>query len=146
SPPMTLKRVDLPQPDGPITPTNSPGDTSSETPSTAVRTPSGVSKRLTMSSTTRIALADPTFGAPASGRSDGTAGIHVPSSPLSGLSGSGRISSILRVFRAGLAQPYSISGPLEAGMLQAQYATSACGGCGRIMTLACIAASVEGMR
>ena len=33
---MMLNSVDLPQPDGPITPTNSPGATDSETLSTAV--------------------------------------------------------------------------------------------------------------
>ena len=49
---MMLNSVDLPQPDGPITARNSPGATSSETWSTAVRTPSGVSNCLTMSSTT----------------------------------------------------------------------------------------------
>src|SRR5215467_5810636 len=51
---MMLNRVDLPQPEGPITPTNSPGATESETPSTAVTTPSGVSKRLLILSTTRM--------------------------------------------------------------------------------------------
>src|SRR5262249_41338621 len=54
---MILNRVDLPQPEGPITPTNSPGATESETPSTAVTTPSGVSNRLVMLSTTRMPLA-----------------------------------------------------------------------------------------
>src|SRR5215470_4025684 len=58
---MTLNSVDLPQPDGPITPTNSPGLTSNETWSTATIGPSGVSKRLTMSSTTRMARSG--FGA-----------------------------------------------------------------------------------
>src|SRR5215468_4955051 len=52
---MILKSVDLPQPDGPITPTNSPDATDSETPSTAVTTPSGVSNDLTMLSTARMA-------------------------------------------------------------------------------------------
>src|SRR5215510_5394638 len=51
---MMLNRVDLPQPEGPITPRNSPGATESETPSTAVTTPSGVSNRLVMLSTTRM--------------------------------------------------------------------------------------------
>src|SRR5579872_6976373 len=51
---MMLNSVDFPQPDGPITDRNSPGTTLNETWSTAVRTPSCVSKRLTMSSTTRI--------------------------------------------------------------------------------------------
>ena len=37
---MTLNSVDLPQPDGPITARNSPGATSNEMWSTAVRTPS----------------------------------------------------------------------------------------------------------
>ena len=49
---MMLNRVDLPQPDGPITARNSPGATSNEMWSTAVTTLSGVSKCLTMSSTT----------------------------------------------------------------------------------------------
>src|SRR5215470_4442058 len=86
SPPMTLNKVDLPQPDGPITPTNSPGATESDTPSTAVSTPSGVSKRLTMSSTTKMALADATFGAPASARSNGTVTAAIPR-PLLGRQG-----------------------------------------------------------
>src|SRR6185312_2596305 len=54
---MMLNRVDLPQPDGPITPRNSPGATDSDTPSIAVTTPSGVSNRLLMLSTARIAAA-----------------------------------------------------------------------------------------
>src|SRR6185503_5301672 len=54
-PPITLKRVDLPQPDGPMTDRNSPGRTLSETLSTAVIGPSGVSKRTTISSATRMA-------------------------------------------------------------------------------------------
>src|SRR5262245_4999617 len=53
-PPTMLNRVDFPQPDGPITAMNSPGRTLSDTCSTAVSGPSGVSKRLTMSSTTRM--------------------------------------------------------------------------------------------
>src|SRR5215475_14121577 len=52
---MILKSVDLPQPEGPITPTNSPDATDSETPSTAVTTPSGVSNRLMILSTARMA-------------------------------------------------------------------------------------------
>src|SRR5262245_26938784 len=68
---MTLNRVDLPQPDGPITPTNSPGATVSETWSIAVSTPSGVSKHLTTSSTTRIAPVASVFAASASTRTDG---------------------------------------------------------------------------
>src|SRR5262245_37226693 len=46
-----LNSVDLPQPDGPISETNSPGATSNETSSTAVTPPSAVAKRLTMRST-----------------------------------------------------------------------------------------------
>src|SRR6266568_9517476 len=53
---MILKSVDLPQPEGPITPTNSPGATESETSSTAVIAPSGVSNRLVMLSTARMPL------------------------------------------------------------------------------------------
>ncbi len=52
---MTLNSVDLPQPDGPITDRNSPGRTSNETSSTAVSTPSGVEKRIEMSSTRMMA-------------------------------------------------------------------------------------------
>src|SRR5882757_6808135 len=52
---MILKSVDLPQPEGPITPTNSPGATDSETPSTAMMAPSGLSNRLVMLSTARMA-------------------------------------------------------------------------------------------
>src|SRR5215472_19058290 len=52
---MILNRVDLPQPDGPITDKNSPGVTVKETWSTAVIVPSGVANRLTTSSTTRNA-------------------------------------------------------------------------------------------
>src|SRR5258705_4030886 len=51
---MILKSVDLPQPEGPMMPTNWPGATESETPSTAVTTPSGVSNRLVMLSTARM--------------------------------------------------------------------------------------------
>src|SRR4029077_16775990 len=54
---MMLNRVDLPQPDGPITARNSPGATSDEMWSTAVMMPSGVSKRFTMSLTTSIGAA-----------------------------------------------------------------------------------------
>src|SRR5215510_9867746 len=54
---MMLNNVDLPQPDGPITPKNSPGLTDSDTSSTAVSTPSGVSNCLTMLSTVRIGSA-----------------------------------------------------------------------------------------
>ncbi len=45
---MTLKSVDLPQPDGPMTDRNSPGWTLNETLSTAVIGPSGVSNCTTM--------------------------------------------------------------------------------------------------
>src|SRR5215470_1336915 len=68
-PPMMLNRVDLPQPEGPITARNSPAHTLSETRSTAIRGPSGVSNCLTMSSTARMpawsgvrAPAAPDFG------------------------------------------------------------------------------------
>src|SRR5262249_23239017 len=54
---MILNKVDLPQPEGPITARNSPGCTPSETRSTAIRGPSGVSNCLTMSSTTRMPAA-----------------------------------------------------------------------------------------
>src|SRR5215510_682495 len=54
---MMLNNVDLPQPDGPITARNSPGATVSETLSTAVSAPSGVSNRLVTRSTTRMASA-----------------------------------------------------------------------------------------
>src|SRR5262245_10280227 len=58
-PPITLNKVDLPQPDGPMTDRNSPGRTLSDTSSTAVIGPSGVSNRTTMLSATRMAsLAD----------------------------------------------------------------------------------------
>src|SRR5262245_59309200 len=53
---MILKSVDLPQPDGPMMPTNSPGATDNETPSTAMTAPSGVSNRLVMLSTARMAV------------------------------------------------------------------------------------------
>src|ERR1039458_2111230 len=52
---MTLNKVDLPQPEGPMTDMNSPGLTLKETSSTAMIGPSCVSKRTTMSSTTRMA-------------------------------------------------------------------------------------------
>src|SRR5215831_9865576 len=57
-PPMTLNSVDFPQPEGPITERNSPGRTLSETLSTAVIGPSGVSKRTTIWSATRIGSPD----------------------------------------------------------------------------------------
>src|SRR5262249_57004576 len=56
---MTLNSVDLPQPDGPITPRNSPGATVSDRLSTAVRIPSGVSNCLVTPSTTSTASALP---------------------------------------------------------------------------------------
>src|SRR4029079_487413 len=83
-PPITLKSVDLPQPEGPMTERNSPGRTISETLSTAVIGPSGVSKRTTMSSAPRTAvLADPFDGMVAllalarhrCGRGSGVAGL-----------------------------------------------------------------------
>src|SRR5262245_6996819 len=61
---MTLNSVDLPHPDGPITPRNSPGATVSDRLSTAVRTPSGVANRLVMLSTTRMASVGSTRAEP----------------------------------------------------------------------------------
>src|SRR5258708_20313964 len=55
---MILNKVDLPQPEGPITARNSPGRTLSETRSIASSGPSGVSNCLTMSSTTRMPPSD----------------------------------------------------------------------------------------
>src|SRR5215467_2844194 len=107
---MMLNRVDLPQPDGPITPRNSPGATLSETRSTAVSTPSGVSNRLTMSSTTR--MADAAFGALASMRSDGAVTADMPSSPL-------RASAWKDRAFAG-PPPYSTSSPPAAGRAPAR--------------------------
>src|ERR1700732_1025202 len=49
---MMLNRVDLPQPDGPITARNSPGATVNDTLSSAVTPSSALPKRMTMSSTT----------------------------------------------------------------------------------------------
>src|SRR5215470_2647643 len=60
-----LNRVDLPQPDGPITARNSPGATVNEMRSTATSGPSGVSKRFDTSSTTRIGSAVCAAGASA---------------------------------------------------------------------------------
>src|SRR4051794_1676363 len=54
SPPITLNKVDLPQPDGPMIERNSPCRTLNETLSTAVTGPSGVSKRTDTSSAVRI--------------------------------------------------------------------------------------------
>ena len=51
SPPMMLNRVDLPQPDGPMTETNSPGATSNETSSTATTPSATLPKRLVTRST-----------------------------------------------------------------------------------------------
>src|SRR5262245_14453449 len=93
---MMLNRVDLPQPEGPITPTNSPGATESETPSTAVTTPSGVSNRLVMLSTTRLPL-----GA--------AAGLDTADSTGAGAMLVPRIALI-----AGLAGPYTTSRVLGA--------------------------------
>src|SRR5215831_14843179 len=60
SPPMMLNSVDLPQPDGPMIDTNSPGATENETSSTAVTGPSRVAKRLvTRSTSSSLARADP---------------------------------------------------------------------------------------
>src|SRR5262245_61773542 len=61
-PPIMLNRVDLPQPDGPITARNSPGATVNDMRSTATSGPSGVSKRFDTSSTTRIGSAAATAG------------------------------------------------------------------------------------
>src|SRR5664279_3237350 len=58
---MTLNRVDLPQPDGPITDRNSPGLTLKETSSTAITGPSAVSKRTPISSATRMASSGDVF-------------------------------------------------------------------------------------
>src|SRR6202161_1628743 len=52
---MMLNKVDLPQPDGPITARNSPGATVIDTLSRAVTPSSAVPKRMTMSSTTSSA-------------------------------------------------------------------------------------------
>src|SRR5580700_2794151 len=54
---MMLNKVDLPQPDGPITAKNSPGATVNDTLSMAVTPPSAVAKCIAMSSTTRSASA-----------------------------------------------------------------------------------------
>src|ERR1700688_1663186 len=48
-----LNKVDLPQPDGPMIDTNSPGAIENDTSSTAVITPSWVTKRLLTRSTSR---------------------------------------------------------------------------------------------
>src|SRR6202046_686691 len=48
---MMLNKVDLPQPDGPITARNSPGATVNDTLSSAVTPSSALPKRMTMSST-----------------------------------------------------------------------------------------------
>src|SRR5579862_6874752 len=52
---MMLNKVDLPQPDGPITARNSPGATVNDTLSSAVTPSSALPKRMTMSSTARSA-------------------------------------------------------------------------------------------
>src|SRR6185436_4226712 len=92
---MTLNKVDLPQPEGPMMPTNSPGATLNETWSTAVSTPSGVSNRLTMSSTTKIAWAGAACGAPASTRSNGTVTPAINRFPLDHPSCAARLTRLL---------------------------------------------------
>src|SRR5580704_6022180 len=52
---MMLNKVDLPQPDGPITARNSPGATVNDTLSRAVTPSSALPKRMTMFSTTSSA-------------------------------------------------------------------------------------------
>src|ERR1700689_2507676 len=52
---MMLNKVDLPQPDGPITARNSPGATVNDTLSSALTPSSALPKRMTMSSTTSSA-------------------------------------------------------------------------------------------
>src|SRR5579862_7638828 len=52
---MMLNKVDLPQPDGPITARKSPGATVNDTLSSAVTPSSALPKRMTMSSTTSSA-------------------------------------------------------------------------------------------
>src|SRR5262249_54495900 len=94
---MMLNRVDLPQPEGPITPTNSPGATESETPSTAVTTPSGVSNRLVMLSTTRM----PSGAAAGLDAADNTVAAAMSCCPVVPLT-------------AGLARPHSTWGVLGA--------------------------------
>src|ERR1041384_3505789 len=61
---MMLNKVDLPQPEGPMTARNSPGATSNDMWSTAVRTPSGVANVFDTSSTT-------SSGAAAAARAEG---------------------------------------------------------------------------
>src|SRR5207245_663719 len=53
NPPMMLKSVDLPQPDGPMIDTNSPSRTAKAMRSRAASEPSGVRNALARSSTTR---------------------------------------------------------------------------------------------
>src|SRR5262245_34461351 len=93
---MILKSVDLPQPDGPITPTNSPGATDSETPSTAVTTPSGVSNDLTMLSTARMAPPAATSGP------DGLTAVNAVATAM-------RLPSLRYPKNMGCAGPYSTS-------------------------------------
>ena len=100
---MMLNSVDLPQPDGPIIATNSPGATLNETSSTAVSTPSGVSKRLTMSSTTRMGSAAAACGAPASMRSNGTVTAAINRFPLDHPSCAARVAVCLA--HAAIAHP-----------------------------------------
>src|ERR1051326_2119659 len=54
---MILNSVDLPQPDGPMIETNSPGATENDTSSTAVIEPSRVAKRFETRSTSRRRVA-----------------------------------------------------------------------------------------
>src|SRR6478735_7926162 len=105
---MTLNKVDLPQPEGPMIPTNSPGATLNETWSTAVSTPSGVSKRLTISSTNRIGCAGAVVATPESTRSNGTVTPAI-NSPLSAT----RLSCAARP--AGLLRPRPIPHPHQRG-------------------------------
>src|SRR4051794_9309995 len=108
---MMLNKVDLPQPDGPITPTNSPGATDSDTLSSAMTTPSGVSKRLTMSSTARIA--EPAAGATARADDDVTAAMAALASPDQSC--------------PGRARPYSTFEPRKPTTTQLRCAPAAAG-------------------
>src|SRR3954454_8689815 len=105
---MTLNKVDLPQPEGPMIPTNSPGATLNETWSTAVSTPSGVSKRLTISSTTTIGCAGAVVATSVSTRSNGTVTPAI-NRPLSAT----RLSCAARP--AGLLRPRPIPHPHQRG-------------------------------
>src|SRR5438128_12035325 len=104
---MILKSVVLPQPEGPITPTNSPGATDSETPSTAMTAPSGISNRLVMLSTARIAPPATAAGLDAADRIV-AAGMLVPRIALiSGLGGPYTTSRVLGAPRTLDATPPS---------------------------------------